>query len=114
MPPYTSPDLAIRFVWIGWVVSWLAAAAWSERTIERPGARREVPYRLLAIVGAIFLFGLYSGRIRSDLVLWQTPPAVAWLMVFIATLGFAFTWWARIVLGRLWSSTVTRKEGHHI
>jgi protein-S-isoprenylcysteine O-methyltransferase Ste14 len=28
--------------------------------------------------------------------------------------GLAFSWWARIHLGRLWSSTITRKEGHRI
>jgi len=29
-------------------------------------------------------------------------------------MGFAFTWWARLHLGRLWSSSVTRKEHHHV
>jgi protein-S-isoprenylcysteine O-methyltransferase Ste14 len=28
--------------------------------------------------------------------------------------GLCFTWWGRIYLGRLWSSEITRKEGHHI
>lgn len=28
--------------------------------------------------------------------------------------GFAFCWWARIHLGRMWSSSVTRKADHHI
>ena len=35
-------------------------------------------------------------------------------MVGLAALGFAFCWWARLYLGRLWSGSVTRKEGHHI
>ncbi|HEV8142202.1 MAG TPA: isoprenylcysteine carboxylmethyltransferase family protein [Methylomirabilota bacterium] len=35
-------------------------------------------------------------------------------MALLAILGFAFTWWARIALGRLWSGTVTRKAGHVI
>jgi protein-S-isoprenylcysteine O-methyltransferase Ste14 len=25
-----------------------------------------------------------------------------------------FAWWARLHIGRLWSSSVTRKSGHHI
>ena len=28
--------------------------------------------------------------------------------------GLLFTWWARIHLGRLWSSSVTRKADHHV
>ena len=30
----------------------------------------------------------------------------------LATLGFAFTWWARIHLGRFWSAAVTLKADH--
>jgi protein-S-isoprenylcysteine O-methyltransferase Ste14 len=35
-------------------------------------------------------------------------------MVAVALAGFIFTWWARIHLGRLWSSSVSRKAEHHI
>ena len=28
--------------------------------------------------------------------------------------GFAFCWWARLHLGKLWSGFVTLKEGHYI
>jgi protein-S-isoprenylcysteine O-methyltransferase Ste14 len=36
------------------------------------------------------------------------------LLVGATVSGFAFSWWARIVLGRLWSSGVTRKTDHRI
>ena len=29
-------------------------------------------------------------------------------------MGLAFTWWARLHLGTLWSGNVTRKEGHRV
>ncbi len=45
---------------------------------------------------------------------WFPPLAVGWAMVGVTTLGFAFAWWARIYLGRLWSGSITRKEGHHV
>jgi hypothetical protein len=32
----------------------------------------------------------------------------------VAALGLTFTWWARFYLGRLWSSSVTRKADHHV
>ena len=28
--------------------------------------------------------------------------------------GILFAWWARLHLGRLWSSAITRKEGHRV
>jgi protein-S-isoprenylcysteine O-methyltransferase Ste14 len=28
--------------------------------------------------------------------------------------GLLFTWWARLHLGRLWSGSITRKEGHRV
>ena len=37
--------------------------------------------------------------------------------IFLALLTFGgifFAWWARIHLGRLWSGSITRKEGHHV
>jgi protein-S-isoprenylcysteine O-methyltransferase Ste14 len=39
---------------------------------------------------------------------------MSWLLLVISLGGFAFTWWARIALGRLWSSSVTRKVNHSI
>ncbi len=47
-------------------------------------------------------------------MLWRTPDVVAWAMVAVAIAGFIFTGWARIHLGRLWSSSVSRKADHHI
>ena len=39
---------------------------------------------------------------------------LGWALVAVAILGFAFAWWARIALGRLWSGTITRKDDHRI
>lgn len=46
--------------------------------------------------------------------LWRLPFALQWVFVAICAGGIAFAWWARIHLGRLWSSTVTQKEGHRL
>jgi protein-S-isoprenylcysteine O-methyltransferase Ste14 len=35
-------------------------------------------------------------------------------MVAVTALSLVFAWWARIYLGRLWSGSITRKEGHHV
>ena len=120
------PDTAIYFVWDFWIVTWIAAALWSSRTIKRPGFSREMRYRLLALLGFGLLFApaiyLRQGRWRVGnppgvlgLHLWPYPPlAIGWALVALAALGIAFAWWARIYLGRLWSGSITRKEEHRV
>ena len=110
----STPEVAIRVVWFVWWVSWLAAAAWSDRAVKRPARRTQIVYRLLAAAGAILLFGLYQHDIRVERLLWQTPNYFSWLMAPIVCVGLLFTWWARIHLGRLWSSSVGRKADHRV
>lgn len=109
-----APQIALAAVWIGWWMSWLAAAAWSDRAVARPPARHQIVYRLCAMAGVVLLFGLYRHDFQSEIIVWRTPQPLAWLLVAAAAAGFAFTWWARIHLGRLWSTSVTRKAGHHV
>ena len=108
------PENVIRGIWLVWWISWLAAAAWSDRAVKRPPRRQQIVYRLLAITGAILLFGLYQHGIRAEIILWHMPALLAWPLVAAALIGLLFTWWARIHLGRLWSSSVGRKADHRV
>ena len=102
----------IPWMWIVWWVSWWIAALARSRTIARAPGR--VAYRVIPVLGALLIFEQFSRRLFPGLLTWQLPAGVAWIMVGMAVIGFAFTWWARIHLGRLWSSGVTRKEGHRV
>jgi protein-S-isoprenylcysteine O-methyltransferase Ste14 len=103
----------MQCLWSAWVLSWTIAAPWSNRTVGRPGNRSEFAYRLITALGALLMF-VPARRLGFGLKLWHTPPIVSWSLVGLAAAGIAFTWWARICLGRMWSSSVTRKAGHHI
>jgi len=107
-------ETAMRSVWFVWWVTWLVAAAWSDRAVKRPPRRQQIIYRVLAATGAILLFGLYQHDVSVEHVLWHTPEPASWAMVGLACVGLLFTWWARIHLGRLWSSSVGRKADHRI
>lgn len=109
-----APESVVLIVWLVWLLSWWAAAAWSDHAVKRPGIRREVVYRLLFTAGAVFLFGLYPHRRSEEWFVWRLGSGPAWGTVLVAVAGLSFTWWARIHLGRLWSSGVTRKEHHRI
>jgi protein-S-isoprenylcysteine O-methyltransferase Ste14 len=119
------PDTAIYIPWWIWAITWIAASLWANRTVKRPGIGREWLYRILALAGFVFLlagigrvhdghfsWGPWPGPLGR--ALWFPPLPVAWALVGVAFIGFAFAWWARIHLGRLWSGSITRKEGHRI
>lgn len=120
------PDTAIYLVWDFWIVTWIAAAVWSNRTVKRAGFGREWPYRVLALAGFVLLFAFPLHDTNGHwhfgpppgilgLRLWPHPPLViGWTMVGMAATGVAFAWWARIYLGRLWSGSITRKEEHRV
>ena len=109
-----TPETVLGAAWFAWWITWLAAAAWSDRAAKRPPAWRQIDYRVLVVVGVILLFGMYRHRRSSEVVLWRLPAGAAWSMIPVAVAGFLFTWWARLHLGRLWSSSVTRKAGHRV
>ena len=105
--------LLIAALWIGFAVSWLAAASWSGKTQKRIGLGSELPYRAALIIGgALFLIPAhgYEGPLR----LWYVTRAEAWIGVGLIVLGFAFSWWARIYLGTLWSGAITTKTDHRV
>jgi protein-S-isoprenylcysteine O-methyltransferase Ste14 len=109
-----TPQLAVIIVWVLWVVSWLVAAIWSDPATKRPAFQAEWLYRILTLAGGFLLFAYFgrfdAGRFR----LWDVSSSIGWVLVAVAVLGFAFTWWARLYLGRLWSSSITKKADHYL
>jgi protein-S-isoprenylcysteine O-methyltransferase Ste14 len=87
---------------------------WSSRTKSSATIAEQLPYRLLTLLGFFLLFGVRPGRSYTHLVFWTLPQWVAWSMIPLAAAGFAFTWWARLHLGKLWSGFVTTKDEHRI
>jgi protein-S-isoprenylcysteine O-methyltransferase Ste14 len=112
MPAEFSPEIAIYVVWALWAASWGLASFWTNRTVGQPTSGSQFLYRAVTVVGAVLLLVVRTNDPRWHL--WRTPPDIAWAMVALAVAGFAFAWWARIHLGRLWSSSVTRKADHHV
>jgi protein-S-isoprenylcysteine O-methyltransferase Ste14 len=98
-----------------WVVSWFVASIWSRRTTARSPSAARVLDLGLTVAGAMLI--AYSARMRAILgedgrFTWGFPLSIDWMLTGLVALGLAFTWWARLTLGDLWSSSVTRKEAH--
>ena len=110
----TDPSVLVRSLWLAWLITWWAAAFWSNRTVGRPALGRQLLFRAFVVVGAVLLFGLNTSGRGGASVLWK-PGFIAAAPFVVATLaGFVFTWWARLTIGKLWSSGVTRKAGHRV
>lgn len=108
------PQIVVGTLWFVWVVSWWASAKWSSAPIKRAGIRRELPNRIVTAIGAFALYVRLPARINQRVLDLSGHALIAWPCVALVAFGLAFTWWARIHLGRLWSATVTRKPGHHV
>lgn len=107
-----TPELVDIGLWIAWLISWWAAALWRDRAAKQPPRRVQIGYRILTIIGVVLLFKMTD--LPIDLRLWRPPDAIQWSLVGCVVAGLAFTWWARVHLGRLWSSNVGRKSDHRI
>ena len=107
------PGAAISLLFLGWAISWVIAARWSDRTESTAGIATELRHRIPTLIGAVLMFipaHGYEGRLR----LWHIGWTGAWVCVGLVALGIAFAWWARLYLGRLWSASITRKSEHRV
>jgi protein-S-isoprenylcysteine O-methyltransferase Ste14 len=109
-----SPDNVVRLLWAVWLLSWIIAARWSSRTERRAKARSEFLYRAVTLFGALLVFIVRPSSAWMMATIWQPGAGIGWMLTAFALCGLLITWWARIALGRLWSSGVTRKVEHEV
>ena len=107
------PNEAFQAIWIGWVASWVAASLWSGRTERRVATHEAWIYRIVIFAGAIVI-APWTAQVLGERPAWQVGYYDAYAFVGVMLTGLALTWWARIYLGRLWSSAITRKEKHRL
>jgi protein-S-isoprenylcysteine O-methyltransferase Ste14 len=110
---FARPAATLEIIWIIWLVSWIAASFWSGRTQRQVGALETWSYRTAMIAGGILL-APWTAKLFGEQQLWNVGYASVSAFAAVMLVGLAFAWWARIHLGRLWSSAITRKEGHRI
>jgi protein-S-isoprenylcysteine O-methyltransferase Ste14 len=107
------PTDALEIIWIGWFLSWMAASFWSGRTEKRAATRETWIYRA-AIFAGVVLMTPWVAQGTGERRIWDAGNDVAFGLIVVMLLGLLLTWLARIHLGRLWSSAITRKERHRV
>ena len=117
------PTFAITVLWAVWYVTWIAAVVFSGKTKVQMRSDMVGWHRMIGGFGFMFLFSPVTGSDPAwwpgftqplTTKLWSEPLVVQWTLFAAVLAGFAFCWWARLHLGRLWSGLVTLKEDHHI
>ncbi len=104
----------ISACWGAFFVVWVLAALFSKRTVYRQSGGRHFLYIIPIAIGWYLLFR--GSRLPSPLHI-QILPQTDAILIFDAILcvfGVGFCFWARAVLGRNWSGTVTLKENHEL
>ena len=107
----TTAALLFRLAWALWGASWVAASLWSARSVKRSIGGTAIS-RAVTIGGAVVLFG--GAFVPNGVVLWIIGASGLIALGVLLLSGFAFAWWARLHLGRFWSSGIARKEGHRL
>jgi len=103
------PGPVITTLWIAFLVLWLVAAAWSDRSAKRAGNAGQRGSRIAIAIGALLLA---TRDFTAPARLWPATWTDACVCLLAA--GFAFSWWARLHLDRLWSARVETKAGHRV
>ena len=102
-------------LWLAWFIYWRVSA-----TDVKAVQRRESPASRAAHIVPLVITGilLFMRDIPGGGVLFERflPRSYAtyWSGTALVALGLAFSVWARILLGRNWSGTVTVKQEHEL
>jgi protein-S-isoprenylcysteine O-methyltransferase Ste14 len=104
----------ISTCWGVFVVVWLLAAIFTKRTVYRESRAQRLGYVVPIVIGWFLLFR--GHRLPYPLNVQVVPHADAILAAaaILCVCGLGFCFWARAILGRNWSGTVTLKEGHEL
>jgi protein-S-isoprenylcysteine O-methyltransferase Ste14 len=110
---FSRPAVLLEIIWVIWLCSWVGAAFWSGQTQKIIGDRETWTYRAAMIAGGVLLVQ-WIPAVFGEKPLWNVGTPGGLLLALIMVAGLSFTWWGRIYLGRMWSSVISKKEGHHI
>ncbi len=91
----------------------MAASFWSARTEKRARTWERWIYRSTICAGAI-LIAPWTAQALGARPIWEVGHKATYALAGVILAALLLTWWARIHLGRLWSSAITRKEEHRL
>jgi protein-S-isoprenylcysteine O-methyltransferase len=104
----------ISICWGTFLVVWVVASVFSKRSVYRERREQRLRYMLLLVVAFVLLFDARRLPHPFDFRPIPCTNTIASACATFSVAGLAFCIWARIILGRNWSGTVTLKEDHEL
>lgn len=104
----------ISACWGVFFVVWVLAALFTKRTIYRESAARRLRYIIPILLGCYLVFRGYRLGPPFNIRFIPETDAILVAAAILCLCGLGFCLWARAVLGRNWSGTVTLKEDHEL
>lgn len=107
----------LTYVYVAWIffyAYWLIASSQVKRNRRAESPATRIPYTILILLAYFLLFDpQLSLGFLADRFIARSPEAeLGGLAVTIA--GACFAVWARLTIGRNWSSNVTIKQDHEL
>jgi protein-S-isoprenylcysteine O-methyltransferase Ste14 len=114
MSPAVVIDRSLEIPWMILIIFWLVAACFTSRAVKQQSAWSRT---LTIVAGALPFFLLFSRATRWSPLGWRIiplSPGTTFAGLALTYAGIALAIWARVVLGKHWSGTITIKEGHRL
>jgi protein-S-isoprenylcysteine O-methyltransferase Ste14 len=111
--PWVEPFRLFVSLWVAFLASWFIAAFWRAPTTQRSLAWPVWVSRILVVAGFVLLNHRASAWLGARRM-WHVGYHGADVLALLMVPGFAFCWWARLHLGRLWSANVVLKADHRV
>ena len=100
--------------WVAFYAYWLASGFFTKQTAKRESFIGSLIYRLpVALAGILLVYAARMPKPMSAAIFPDTTP-ICVLVIAFSTTGVVICIWARITLGRNWSSVVVLKVGHEL
>jgi protein-S-isoprenylcysteine O-methyltransferase Ste14 len=103
---------AIPAMWVGWVAYWLIAARDTKRTRWRQSPGSESLHGIPLLICTLLWLAPRWQPAALTAPLWPRCPVLALVGTGLVAAGIGYACWARVHLGRNWSSKVVVKEDH--
>jgi protein-S-isoprenylcysteine O-methyltransferase len=103
-------------LWAGFGILWVLAAVTTKRTVQVQSTGSRLLQGVVVFIGLMLVFNFDGWFVTGWLTLRLTPESAAVVLTgaVLAVAGLLFSVWARLVLGRNWSGTVTIKQNHEL
>jgi protein-S-isoprenylcysteine O-methyltransferase Ste14 len=112
MDPFAKNIISI--CWGVFFVVWVLAAMFTKHTVYHESGTRRLRHIIPIAIGCYLVFRGHRLGPPFNLHIIPQTDAILGAAAILCLCGLGFCLWARAVLGRNWSGTVTLKENHEL